>query len=445
MVSAQDFLFQGKYLKFVDPVYRGWAGNPDSVTVRIMPGPPAFSSADSAAIKQAIKAWNDTGSRPKLKLIPSGTPQIAITRNDNIDGASGTTLANPDWENYESCDVQIDTDDGQPVLGIALHELGHCLGLNDTENKDDVMYGYADSCPLTFSKYDSLEVRDAATVTAADKGIRESEAPDRAIFPGEDAVLSFPVADILPDSLFGLATCLVHSLDPDVYVETVELEPGAHALLTQVYVESGHTNGNFYLLCNIMLPDSRILCTFLGTHCVNNVPVLPVNFECPMDIYELDGQVHVDWMAGCTYPYGNPLRSRLLVVGNGLSFGLQVKPDGDYILDLDPGEYTFTLQVNDFQVNTAYSTETVLITGTHDPENGSSFSIYPNPFTGNCTITMARPGRISIIDATGRLVGEYEGSEYCWQPGDALRPGVYFVRITQNGVTRVSKAFYYRQ
>ena len=418
-----------KSLKFVDPVYKGWKDNPDSVTVRIMPGPPEFSSEDSASIKKAIDMWNGTNSSPKLKLITSGTPQIPITRNDNIDGASGTTKANPDWVNYESCDVQIDTDDGQPVLGVVLHELGHCLGLNDTENKNDVMYGGADSVPLTFSGYDSTEVKDAAAVIMADKGIRESETPDRALVPGQVGILKFTVADIIPDSLYGIAQCVVASIDPGVYVENFYLEPALQSLFVNVFINPEHTNGQFYLNILIMLPDRPAPSIFLGTHCINILPVDPVSFECPMSIYEQDGLLHVDWVAGCTYPFGDHLRSRLLISSGDNSYGLQIRPDGDYILDLEPGEYTFTLQVNDFQVNTATSTQTYIITGIKDNPESAPLKIWPNPFTEKCSLSLKQSGKVRIFDLNGKLIYVNEGKELVWEPDKNINPGVYILQV----------------
>jgi hypothetical protein len=445
IAGAQDSPNPAGLYKSVIPGWKGWDGNPDSVTVRIMPGPPEFSSEDSAAIVQAIDAWNGTDSKPKLKLISSGEPQIGIIRNDTLSGAVGTAKPDPDWENPESFDVQIDTDDGQTTLSTAMHELGHCLGLDDTANAGDVMYGDSDvECAESFSGGDSTEVRDAVAAIDASDGVRDPELPEKAMMPGEATMLIFAVGDLVPPDQFDQTGCFVESLDPLIYVEGFFLDSMTQSLVVNVFSDPAHTNGQFYLFTFLMVPEKRGPVTFLGRHFINLNPVPPVIFECPMTVYEMDGFVHVNWMADCTYPFGGKLRSRLLVEHQSGSFGVDIRPDGDFILELDPGTYTFTLFVDDFQVNSASSSLDYFVTGMESNFSQAAINLRPNPFTGSCSIELDKKGRVSIFDLNGKNVFETEGKFVIWTPFEAVGPGVYIVRVvTEEGVS-VSKVVYQR-
>jgi hypothetical protein len=62
--------------------------------------------------------------------------------------------------------------------------------------------------------------------------------------------------------------------------------------------------------------------------------------------------VLVNWTDQCDYPYTNPLRSRLTVDGN---MHFEVKPIGDYAIELSPGPHQLHLMVDDHQGNQADS------------------------------------------------------------------------------------------
>ena len=50
----------------VIPGYKGWAGDPDSVTIHI---DSSFSDAEKDSVRTAISRWNEAGCIPKLKEV----------------------------------------------------------------------------------------------------------------------------------------------------------------------------------------------------------------------------------------------------------------------------------------------------------------------------------------------------------------------------------------
>jgi hypothetical protein len=437
---GQNLSEQIRFPKDLITGYGGWVGNPDSITVRIMPGPPAFTREDSVAIGKAIKKWNDTNSHPKFKLVTSGDPKVSITRNDNIAGL-GVTTPHPNWNQLDSCSVKVDTDDGVPVFNILLHELGHCLGLDDTTDDLDVMEGHA-PVPDDFSKHDLDETTASAAVIGVSDGVRKAVEPEKAIMPNDVQDIRFPIDDLIPSGSWEQAYCFVQSLDSGVYIENHFLDSIAGMMVVTVYVEPMHADGQFYLHTSVMLPGKPDLKTFLGMYYVNHIPADPVTFECPMDIYMLDGLLHIDWVAYCTYPFGDQLRSSLQVSSADGQFGVKIFPDGDYVLDLEPGEYTFTLYVDDFQVNSASSTENFIITGIDNEPAISPVKLWPNPFTDKCNLALEEEGKIRIFDGNGKLVYETIGKDLVWEPLDALNPGLYFVQAVCDDRVYCSKIVY---
>jgi hypothetical protein len=442
--QAQDCFEKSKISKRVIDEWNAWEGNPDSVTI-LIPGPPEFSKEDSAAIAKAVDMWNGTESRPKFKKITSGDPQISLSCNDNLEDeedAVGTTEPDPDWVSPESMDVTLDTDaDGTTPLSVALHELGHCLGLDDTSNPEDVMYEEARGVE-TFSAYDLTEALDVRHWVEVNSGMWDGILPYCSILPGESSTVVFPMSALIPPGSYGQAQCMVWSHDPMLMVEGFYLDSLYQTLNVTVYADPAHCDGSFYLYTVIILPDRTEPITFLGRHYINDNPVQPVTFECPMDIFVQDGMVHVNWTEGCTYPFGDTLQSRLLVSCVTGSFGVENYPDGDYILDLEPGSYTFSLFVDDFQVNRAFSTADFVVTGTDKETEADKPYIYPNPFSAECHISAKDACEVSIFDLKGGLVYIANGLNLTWKPAESVMPGVYVVRTVSKNSSSAEKVVY---
>jgi len=434
--KGQDLYSQVGFLKDVWPGYQGWVGDPDTITVKILPG---CSHDDSVAIINSINTWNAMDSDPKFKLVSSGSAQVTIKKDDNLKGRTGTTehrFASDDQNLSTSHErtgaaVTFDSNNGVSVQQIVTHELGHCLGLRDVDDPKAVMrrnaYTGASSTP---SKHDTTQIDQAFIQSASSYGVRQAEDPQNAILPGTDNQLRFNVDDLIPSGSYNGAICMADPIDPDIYVEMVYLDSISQSLFISVYVMPDHPNGQFYLLVTILLPESDNPINFLGMHFVNINPVPPIAFECPMDIYIQDGWVHIDWVDNCTYPFSDSLRSFLTVDTDSDHYCMEIYDDNDYALDLNPDEYIFTLHVDDYQVNSASSYQNFILTDVETLTHKDHVSIWPNPFTDKCYISLKKRGRIRIVDMNGKLVEEFYEKSIVWEPSETILSGIYFIQAT---------------
>jgi hypothetical protein len=76
---------------------------------------------------------------------------------------------------------------------------------------------------------------------------------------------------------------------------------------------------------------------------------------------------------------------------------------------------------------------------------GNSISVYPNPFKGDVSVSLPANGNASVEITT--LQGELlMNTEVSTDNGtatvkglDSLKPGIYFIKVTQNGVSHIEK------
>jgi hypothetical protein len=89
----------------------------------------------------------------------------------------------------------------------------------------------------------------------------------------------------------------------------------------------------------------------------------------------------------------------------------------------------------DFWIDDLWLNGTYTATGLKDTKMGNSYMVYPNP-SKNYILT---PGaqKVVITDLNGRAVISTENTEKVFVA--SLAQGVYFVKVTNNGVTKVGK------
>jgi hypothetical protein len=337
--------------------YVGWAGNPDSLTVFI---DPSFSDQEKDSIREAMKRWNNADSKPKFKEVSEKPAKIVIKEGDpgkSEDGTDNAGIAGIDTDGdgkVTSVEIIIRNNPNPGLKETATHELGHSIGLDDTDataNPGDVMKGTGDSNGTdgNLSKHDSTEMRAAAKsiTTPSPAGNipkkKRALAPPVAIEPGQNGILQFDLGFPFPPTT---TVNVVSAGDPLLLVNSFNLL--GNLLTVQVALLPGHGSGQFYLDIQVHppLPDPPV--SYLGYHFVHSNPVEPLTFQCPCEIFEEAGRVHINWKEHHNYPYDNPLRAHLLVDGNR---NFLARGGGDFTIDLNPGVHIFELSVDDFQVN----------------------------------------------------------------------------------------------
>lgn len=448
LAATSFYLFsQSQSIKFgsdrdVIPGYQGWTGDPDTLTVHI---DTSFSAEEKDSIRTAISRWNEAGSVPKMKESSDSPADITFTRHtfvsDTLGLCTNSTDANGD---VTSSTIQIGEDQGGLSLNeLATHELGHALGLNDTDetaNPSDAMKGTGptNGTDGALSAHDSTELA-AASAAAVAEDIDENVALNpMALLPGEFAMLDFDLGEVFPPEIIDQTVILVSPIgDPHLFVESAFIE--ANLLRVGVFSDPIHGSGNLYLSVELLFPEPYSPMRFWGTHYIHMFPAEPVTFECPFTFNEDDGYVHIDWVDQCTYPLEHPLRVELIVDG---SEHIYQRGGGNYTLMLEPGPHMIELYVDDYQINHAYFVQDILVTGIQETEKVIDYVVYPNPFSKVCHFECLNESSITVYDISGNVVSEIQKGINQWKPSQNLPFGIYFIQFNDGHNTKTIKVIY---
>ena len=428
--------------------YKGWEGDPDTITVHIDTS--SYSDAQQDSIRAAIARWNAAGCIPKLKEVDTVPANVNIIESDTLDDSTaGLAAIMVDTNTLDVTGVNIyinDSTDPLSLKEVVTHELGHALGLDDTEeatNPSDVMRGTGGSNGTNggLSAHDSAELIAAGAAAVAIEKVDEQAAinPPLAILPGEFAMLEFDLGTVYPPDVIDQTSILVTPIgDPYLFIETAFIEE--NLLIVGVFSEPNHWSGKIYLEIELLFPEPYPIMQFWGTHFINAYPAEPVIFDCPFTFNEDDGLVHINWVDECTYPLEHSLRSVLVVDG---AAHYKQRGGGNYTLTLEPGEHLFELFVNDHQINNAYSAQNIFVTGIpKSEEQTANYTIYPNPFNEVCTFDCPDGNNIKIFDITGKLIIQLQEGAKQWKPSAGLPFGIYFIQFRDGQKTKTLKVIY---
>lgn len=139
-----------------------WTKNEyDSVTVWIAPGEeiPHSQTANRYMVRDAFHAWTAAGAPVRFIFVPdSSRADVQVLWRDSLpDGRAGqvTRLTDPrGW--LRAAVIEMNTrnmagglQDSLTVRAVALHEVGHLLGLEHSENARDIMSAWVTARSLT--------------------------------------------------------------------------------------------------------------------------------------------------------------------------------------------------------------------------------------------------------------------------------------------------------
>ena len=428
----------------VIPGYKGWAGDPDTITIHIDDS--SYSDAEKDSIRTAISRWNDAGSVPKIKEVDDPPANVTVVESDTLsDGIAGMCKWSTDGNGDVTGGTIYVNDDTSPLSlkEVVTHELGHAIGLDDVTaaaNPTDVMKGSdtTNGSDGNLSAHDSTELAAASAAAVAVETDKKIAMNPMAILPGEFAMLDFDLGQVFPPDVINQTGVFVSPIgDPYLFVETAFIEE--NLLKVGVFSDPMHGSGRLYLSVELLFPEPYEPMHFWGTHFIHIFPAEPVTFECPFSFNEDDGLVHIDWVEQCTYPLEYPLRAELVVDG---TTHYQQRGGGNYTLMLEPGPHVIELYVDDYQINSAYYVQDILVTGVPEVGKMVDYVVYPNPFTQVCKFECPDETRIAIYDISGNMVGEIQEGIKHWKPSPNLPFGIYFIQFKHANQTKTIKVIY---
>ncbi len=349
---------------FTDDVkswYKGWKGNPDTITVFVDTS--TLNANERKSVDTAVKRLNGSGCKPKLKVTydpaKKTTTEVTLKKNPAL-GNPGEHTPTSSGGKMEHSKIEINPNASIGVGELATHELGHALGLLDTDssvNTGDAMKGVGSNGTAgNLSKHDSAEIKAAATLAAS---VKHVQAPTSAIMPGQNAVMTFRMDQSYPPGALAMI-----SIQPvgNPYITVGVTSLIGDILTVEAFFSPLHWSGLFYLDINMEFIPPYEPVSFRGWHYVHQIPVPPTAFECPFMVMFFPDHQLVEWEGLCTYPYpGSELRS-VLWINNYVA--IENKGGGPYALNLPSGTYTLRLDVDDFKGNSSSSVQTINVTTT---------------------------------------------------------------------------------
>jgi len=424
--------------------WKGWLNDPDTIKVKV---DSTFNAGDIDSLKVACSRWNAAGCRPALKVVTSGTGEINCTWGTNL---SDSAAAEAKWhrdENYYMTGTEIvfRPNNGYNFTELATHELGHPLGLLDTDtatHQKDVMTEKGENGSLgKLSMHDSAEIKRARMIVDSVWGAQLTQA----VKIGTRDTIPFKLPQVYPPATSSFVDALGNK-----YLFIFNFWIIEDYFYIDCMIPPSHWVGMVFFHVMLTFPAPYGDLSFLGSFITSNNPVPPTSFTSPFELKYQDGHINVNWVNLCTYPYSDQALRSDLVVTNLSDFSSVIihnKDGGNYFLDLDPGTYNIELEVDDFQVNSATYNQTITYTGKEEIPfiQTAQPVVFPNPFNISCEISCDPSSLITILNSKGSLIEKLPPGTFIWTPGQEIPAGVYFIEINSTKGKKTKKVIHLQE
>jgi hypothetical protein len=235
-------------VKDVDPLYKGWAGNPANVGVFI---DDSWHDTLKVKIRTAMNRWNNEGCKPKfVEVNNANEAKIIVTKGPANQKAAGDIkiIHETPSKKIHSATIIIAPNTAPLTLEeVATHEFGHSLGLDDTEpdeNPNDVMKG----ADVSNGSNGNLSVHDKTQLKAAMGLSEKADIPKKksnfltAILKAINQPFKYDIGIPVPPTSIPEVT----SFDDDL-IEINEVNIIGDELDISVYIDPSHGSGIFFL------------------------------------------------------------------------------------------------------------------------------------------------------------------------------------------------------
>ncbi len=411
--------------KDVHSEYKGWEGNPDSLTVFI---DPSLNNSQKDSVGKAIKRWNNAGCKPKLKQINSDTAKVKITIDNTLpDTVAGrcSRWTYPPSTKYKKGLISLRSDSTSVPFGeLVTHEIGHLFGLKDTRPSAysrDVMRASGSNGNGELSVHDSSELK-ASNAMHALVAIGAINHPIAIINMGQHPI-AYNLNTYYPPAIASITTITaIPVANPYIAIDSARIIDSIVYVYISVMPE--HWTGMFYIDIQITAPTPYPSHHFLGYWYISELPVPPeINYTCLWEYNYSTPNYIISWSTN-NYIFPREIRAQLLIND---SIYFDGKGDGAFVVSLYPGNNKITLFTDDYGPNNASYTNYILVPTeiTENINQQNKISFYPNPAKDYCKIAAPINSTHYIYNLQGQLVSTLYGSTI-WRCKD-FREGCYFI------------------